>query len=430
MAQGSTLHNQELVAHDHEVKPTVNLYVGQKNFWRARQNVDLQIVEHTAARVIEVIAYSSDFNMESPRIYIDVKKLHGKLDSAEIDEKVNARREDLARQRKRVPAEELKAVVVSEQVVAFILSRLQIVMFDKEKLETAPDAQHTGGGEEEPPTTTATATATGDEVALSSTRTDSHQPFQPEDHSLFNVVLQAATGDVTYHGKLDMVLNRAPEGIAEIVIPRRKKTSMQDFHKEMRALRADHAQLNHACANAQRKAGLAVQSTDAFKGMLRNRHSLDESHFTVAQKRWMWACHKVILQNYVASVHRRLERYSLSALPSESITKEGQDLKDKLRALSGGGAGARGIRGSQSSLKLPSLAESSKDARKSRSSRDLNRNSFCRAREIEDFSKSLSVNVQSRVEARQHGQVETGRSPSLTTLPSIVSPEKLSSHAQ
>ena len=427
MAQGATLHNQELVAHDHEVKPTVNLYVGQKNFWRARQNVDLQIVEHTAARVIEVIAYSSDLNMESPRIYIDVKKLNGKLDSAEIDEKVNARREDLARQRKRVPAEELKAAVVSEQIVAFILSRLQIVMYDKEKLEAVSDVQHTGGGEEEPPTTTATGDS--NEPVLSSTRTESHQPPQPEPQSMFNVVLQAATGDATYHGKMDMVLNRAPDGIAEIVIPRRKKTNIQDFHKELRALRADHAQLNHACANAQRKAGLAVQSTDAFKGMLRNRHSLDESHFTVAQKRWMWACHKVILQNYVASVHRRLERYSLSALPSESITKEGQELKDKLKALSGGGAGARGIRGSQSSFKLPSLADSSKDARKSRSSRDGSRNSFNRAREIEDFSKSLSVNVQSRVEARKHGLVETGRSPSLTTLPTLVSPEKLS-HAQ
>jgi hypothetical protein len=73
---GATMHDQELVAHDHEVKSTLTLYMGQKNFWRVRQNVDLQLIEHTSSKVIEVVGYNADLGVEAPRIYIDCKNVN------------------------------------------------------------------------------------------------------------------------------------------------------------------------------------------------------------------------------------------------------------------------------------------------------------------------------------------------------------------
>jgi len=436
---GATMHDQELVAHDHEVKSTLTLYTGQKNFWRVRQNVDLQLIEHTSSKVIEVVGYSADLGVEAPRIYIDCKKLLSKLDNTEIDEKVNAKREELARMRKRAPLDEMRQAIVQEVSVAFILSRLQIQIkgaeSDMPHSAIAAESSHNSSG-----AIAAAAAASGDgggggsgggggggggggEVAETTAATSNSLSAENrlcDDQSVWLLHLQPASGDSTSNGKLDMVLQQKPCGVVGVVIPRRKKTTMVDFHKEMRALRADHAQLNQACSNAQRKAGLAVQSTNAFKNMLRGRASLDDANLSIAQKRWIWAGRKVMLQNYVAAVHRRLERYSLSAVPSESITKQGQELKDKLKALTGGVGKGTSMRGSMSSLKLPSLADSSRDARRaSRSSKD---GSFKGPREMEDFSRSFSVGVQSRLEARQNGLVNVTKAPPANKLSDGVLP--------
>lgn len=414
-------HDQELASNNHESASHVTMFEGQKNFWRARVNVDLRIVEHTVAHVIEVICYNADLNAESPRIFLDSNRLYKKLDAAEIDEKVNLKREELARLRKRVPLEEMQQGIVRQLAVTYIQARLQIATKDVQEIPTIKEVEESEADENQISTEHSAPT----KVAQAA-----------EDNAGFYVELQAASGDSS-HAISDIVLHQRPTGLDDIVIQRRKKTTMQDFHKEMRALRADHHQLNNACAHASRKAGLAVQSTDAFKGMLRNRNSLDESHLSIATKRWLWAGQKVILQNYVAAVHRRLERYSMSAIPSESVTKQGQELKDKLKMLSGN---MRGLRQSQSSLKLPSLQDSSRDARRgSRSSRDGTpcRNSMTRLsltklpRECTDFTRSFSIHVQERIEARQNGTVETRRSrtesfdstPSMT-LPVITSPQQ------
>jgi hypothetical protein len=420
-------HDQELGSNNHEVPPLITLWDGPKNFWKQRQNVEMRIVEHTAQKVVEIICFNPDLCAESPRIFLDSKKLYARLDSAEIDEKVNNKREELARMRKRVPLEEMKEVIVKDMAVQYIQARLQIV--------AKPEARSSLSIREE---STTSAEATGSDAphggdAAPHAEGNDEAGAEEDPHQGFYVEMLPLSGDTVYHGKLDVILLKKPDGLEDIVIPRRKKTTMQDFHKEMRALRAEHAQLNAASATASRKAGLAVQSTDAFKGMLRSRSTLDESHLSIATKRWLWAGRRVILQNYVAAVHQRLERYSLSALPSESITKEGQALKDKLNALGGG----RSMRGSQSSLKLPSLADSSKDARRSsRSSKDGNplsrSNSSNSSRAMQDFSKSLSVQVQARVEERKNGVVRRSRTESfemqqqqqllLQRLPAISSP--------
>lgn len=399
----ATPHDAELKHHDHV---HVVLFEGVKAFWRTRQNVDMRIVEHLngASPCVEIIGYETDLAAESPRIYLDSKKLYDRLDAAEVDEKINAKREEYTRMRKRVPVEELRRTILQQMAVTFILARLAIMEEETAEVTAATT-----------PTTTADTNAEGVVETTSTTEAEADAltaAVASVAEITFRLAFVPASGDPVNHGKVDMLLPGRPAGLEEITIARRKKTSMQDFHKEMRALKADHAQLNHACADAQRKAGLAVQSTDAFKNMLRNRSTMDDSSFSMARKRWMWAGQKVILQNYVASVHRRLERYSMSAVPSESISRSGQELKDKLKNMHGGSGSLRTMRGSQSSFKLPSLSDSSRDSRDRRTSRDGNalRASLKKApRELADFSKSLSIHVQERIEARENGNTRASR---------------------
>lgn len=373
----------------------VVLFEGVKAFWRTRQNVDMRIIEHGStapAPCVEVIGYETDLAAESPRIFLDSKKLYARLDAAEVDEKINAKREEYTRMRKRVPVEELRSTILHQMAVTYILARLQIGIVEEKSEIAAPVQETTAAPDAEAANEeTQASTATGASV----------------DEITFRLEFVPASGDPLNHGQVDMLLPGRPEGLEEIVIARRKKTTMQDFHKEMRALKADHAQLNHACSDAQRKAGLAVQSTDAFKNMLRNRFTLDDSNFSVARKRWVWAGQKIILQNYVAAVHRRLERYSMSAVPSESITKAGQELRDRLKSMHG--TGSRTLRGSQSSFKLPSLADSSRDRRSSRDGNALRASLKKAPRELADFSKSLSIHVQERIEARENGNTRGSR---------------------
>ena len=65
-----------------------------------------------------MVGYSADLGVEAPRIYIDCKKVLSKLDNTEIDEKVNAKREELARMRKRAPLDEMRQAIVQEVSVA------------------------------------------------------------------------------------------------------------------------------------------------------------------------------------------------------------------------------------------------------------------------------------------------------------------------
>ena len=65
--------------------------------------------------------------------------------------------------------------------------------------------------------------------------------------------------------------------------------------------------LNKATSDAQRKAGLAVSSVDGFKKTVVKKY--DPNVMSKAQWRWIWAISRVILQNFVAAVKVRLERY-------------------------------------------------------------------------------------------------------------------------
>lgn len=159
----------------HSVNRHATIYEGTKNFWRTRTNVDLTFVEHVDLAIIEIISFNPDSHKEGPRIYVDAKRLYGLLDETTIEEKVSAKREELVRQRKRVPGEELRKGVIHSLANAYILARIAL------QDDAEPDA--------------------------------------------FGIVLQPSEGDkVDKETKQLKFIIPKPENIHEIVIHRLKKT--------------------------------------------------------------------------------------------------------------------------------------------------------------------------------------------------------------
>ena len=251
-----------------------------------------------------MICFNIDTHQEDDsRIYINGPLLYTKLSNSEIEEKIERKKEEFVRQRKKVPTEQLTKTYTREAAANYITSRLQVF-------------------------------------------TD------PANPSSFHMTLTPMAGDITVEwvkdsfvkneegieqtcqttiNILDIEIKSVPETLEPLFIMRRRKTTAADFENTLGALRADAASLNSAMNKAQRAAGLMVSSVDGFKHMIKHqRHSIDPENFSIAKNRWLRAGRKVILQNFVKNVRARLERNSLSSLPSESISKSGAALKSQL----------------------------------------------------------------------------------------------------
>ena len=100
------------------------IYDGNKNFWRTRESVDVRIIEHTDAKILEIISFSVDKHEESDGIFVNSEKLYNKLNNSELQEKVAGKREEYNRQRKRVPNDEIFRVLVRDAAVLWVLARL------------------------------------------------------------------------------------------------------------------------------------------------------------------------------------------------------------------------------------------------------------------------------------------------------------------
>lgn len=413
------------------------LYDGTKTYWRTRETVDVRIIEHMD-KVLEVIAFDVEKHEEADRLYLDAEKLYKKLETSELLEQVEEKRAEYARMRKRVPLEEITRGLVRQVATQYILTRL----ITTETRLPRPILQPVGPGEtptvleedacmsengdngssnESPRGTmvaetnaavSLTVTTDGESADTSSITRSSEDQDEVEDSSprnnsrskpitpvvllaepRFAVDLSILTGDkaITYGPKgsaqtqrLDMLLSERPSNIEHITIVRaRKKATKTEFHAALRSLKQDSAKLNAACSDAQRKAGLAVSSVDGFQSMIRK---YDPAVMSLAQWRWIWACRRVCLQNYVKAVTKRLEELDRK--------NEGED--DLVEgALSGESANAVKVRRRKNNdgnaSKLPSL--SSKSGRHSLGNlRRLTRGSR-EPRPLDEFSSALSASI-------------------------------------
>lgn len=250
------------------------IYAGTKNFWRTRTNVDFKIILHKLVHCIEVICYDLDKCIESPRIYISEIKLLSKISETEIEEKCQIKREELARKRQRIVDADIVIEITKQLCGNYIVSRATI----QENSEKTSDSTWT--------------------MVLTPNFND-------------EVVIDSNTGLPAIDIIMDM-----PPGLNPTFIRRHRKTNAHEFQSVLGALRADSAKLNAAVLSANKLSGLAESSVSGFKHLLTTRNTMDPCLMSLAKQRWMKAGRKVIIQNTVAKVKIRLERYSLSALPT------------------------------------------------------------------------------------------------------------------
>lgn len=262
---------------EYEDYKTESIYEGSKNFWRQKVNIDFKIVYHEPFDCLELISFNSDKCVESVRTYISYSGLEKKFPPEDIDQKINAKREELLKSRKRETNESIKKVILKDMIINYITVRANITGDFEVKL----------------------LACTGDIPVLDNikvTNSDGSETTKEEQ-------------------RLDIVFQVKPKGLKPFYIPRRRKTTIADFHQTARSLRVDAARLNEACDRAHRAAGLAVSSVDGFKGTTR-RLTYDPNKMTIAQYRWKHACHRIVLMNFADSVRQRLERYSMGSLPN------------------------------------------------------------------------------------------------------------------
>lgn len=99
----------------------LTLFVGSKNFWRLRTNVDFHIVEHLKLQCIEVICFHPVLHLET-RLYFPTMSIISSLNQDKLEEILREKREELTRRREMKTAEEL---LYNDRLmmVDFILSR-------------------------------------------------------------------------------------------------------------------------------------------------------------------------------------------------------------------------------------------------------------------------------------------------------------------
>ncbi len=57
------------------------LYSGKKSFWKSNISIEVMLVQHFPAHVIEIIAYDHGMKCEAPHLYVNENVLLLKLDS-------------------------------------------------------------------------------------------------------------------------------------------------------------------------------------------------------------------------------------------------------------------------------------------------------------------------------------------------------------
>lgn len=98
------------------------LFVGSKNFWRLRTNVDIHILEHLKFQCIEIICFHPVLHLED-RIYFPMVSIISLLNEAKIEETMREKREESTRRRDGKNTLELLHNIHRLMVVDFVLTR-------------------------------------------------------------------------------------------------------------------------------------------------------------------------------------------------------------------------------------------------------------------------------------------------------------------
>lgn len=104
------------------------IFKGSKFFWRTRNNIDINIVEHTKVGVYEVVLYEPAIDTEARRVYLDEKVLNSKLNSDEIEEQLSFAK------RNSIPiTDQFVAGIQNKSIIEYLKSRTNIDKYIQEE---------------------------------------------------------------------------------------------------------------------------------------------------------------------------------------------------------------------------------------------------------------------------------------------------------
>jgi len=98
---------------------TVVIFQGSKFFWRARNTIDVTIIEHRAWKVVEVACYEPSLDVEASRVYLDSAILAERINRTQIEEKLS-----FAKQNNVPHTEKLVRDITHQAITEYILNRL------------------------------------------------------------------------------------------------------------------------------------------------------------------------------------------------------------------------------------------------------------------------------------------------------------------
>jgi len=236
------------------------LFDGSKAFWKTRSNLDILIASHKKQLCIEVVAYNAEVGVEAPRIYLSSMLLSTKINpqSEEFVSKLGAKKEAFNRQKKSYSVPELTKEVYNELILNYIMQRLNVV---SEGIDLTKELKMT------------IAAMTGDTVK--------------EDET----------------GEVDFII-KAPPNLTPVTVNYTKKASASEISRAQFKLQAE----NTALRNATRLAELTASATENFKAMMeeKRRIAMEMRAYSKARLRWIKAINRILIQNYIAAVTRRL----------------------------------------------------------------------------------------------------------------------------
>eukprot|EP01038_Epipyxis_sp_PR26KG_P014847 gene14847-19955_t len=305
------------------------LYQGSRTFWKTRTNLDIIILEHPKHKCLELIPYNIDLAKEAPRIYFYSELLKSKLNYNEVSDKVSEKKEKYIREKKSFVAENLTKEVINQMMAQYITSRITI----------------------------------------------------SNDSNDFEISLLKNIGDIVDENtnKLDVVCTR-PNGMIHEEFHHQKPATVEDFKLALSKLQKETLELNAASSQATRLAGLAVSSVEGFKGLLKSKSIFEDDSISKSKQRWRKAIRRVITNNYIAAVRRRLDHdHPVAIVPivdlhSEAILDNGKVLNvtRSLPSLSAQKSANLAQGRKMSMMHLPSLNQDKKKNGPSLSSKSEN----------------------------------------------------------
>lgn len=236
------------------------IYEGSKSLWKSRTNIEIFIADHLSLKCWEIISYNSTIGVESERIYINSALLSSKVDPNELEEKMMAKKEVFARQKKSFSADLLLQEVTTTIMINYIISRINM----------------------------------------------------PNDLPIgtFKVILFQFSGDLLIEdnsNRLDIIVEK-PEKLEPVNIHFKKNVTTSEFNTMLTNFKRESLALQEHNQFAES----ALTSEDAVKNLLADRMKKElemKRQCSAVRLRWISAINRVLVQNYIAKVKQILAAY-------------------------------------------------------------------------------------------------------------------------